>query len=84
MYNRKKRPEKIVSVPDEVKAELAEVVKQGFISTHGQSIPEGTKRNDVINKHLNTIPSEQRNSAAWTLQRMAGDYETRMEKLVRK
>ena len=65
MYNRKKRPEKIVSVPDEVKAELAEVVKQGFISTYGQSIPEGTKRNDVINKHLNTIPSEQRNSAAW-------------------
>ena len=37
MYNRKKRPEKIVSVPDEVKVELAEVVKQGFISTHGQS-----------------------------------------------
>ncbi len=27
-----------------------------------------------INKYLNTIPSEQRNSVAWTLQRMAGDY----------
>jgi len=37
----------------------------------------------VINKYLNTIPCEQRNSAAWTLQRMAGDYAMRMEKLVR-
>ena len=74
---------KIVSVSDEVKAELAEAVKQDFISTNGKSIPEGTKRNDVINKYLNTIPSEQRNSAAWTLQRMAGDYATKMEKLVR-
>lgn len=62
---------------------LAEAVKHDFISTNGQSIPEGTKRNDVINKYLNTIPSEQRNSAAWTLQRMAGDYATRMEKLVK-
>ncbi len=43
---------KIVSVSDEVKAELAAVVKQDFISTNGQSIPEGTRRNDVINKYL--------------------------------
>ena len=74
---------KIVSVSNETKAELAEVVKQDFISTNGKSIPEGTRRNDVINSYLSTIPSTQRNSAAWTLQRMAGDYATRMEKLVR-
>lgn len=57
---------KIVSVSDEVKAELAEVVKQDFISTNGKSIPEGTRRNDVINKYLNTLPSKQRSSASWT------------------
>ena len=74
---------KIVSVLDEVKAELAEVVKQDFISTNGQSIPEGTRRNDVINTYLNSLPSKQRSSASWTLQHMAGDYATRMEKLVR-
>ena len=74
---------KIVSVSDEVKAELAEVVKQDFIATNGWGKPDGSKKPDVINKYLNTIPSTQRNSAAWTLQRMAGDYATRMEKLVR-
>lgn len=74
---------KIVSVSDEAKAELAEVVKQDFISTNGLGKPEGSKKPDVINKYLNTIPSKQRNSAAWTLQRMAGDYATRLEKLVR-
>ena len=35
--------------------EQAEVVKQDFISTNGKSIPEGTRRNDVINKYLNTL-----------------------------
>ena len=30
-------------------------------------------------QYLNTIPSEQRNSASWTLSRMAGDYASRME-----
>ena len=74
---------KIVSVSDEVKAELAEVVKQDFITTNGWGKPDGSKQPDVINKYLNTIPSTQRNSVAWTLQRMAGDYATRMEKLVR-
>ena len=75
---------KIVSVSDEVKADLAEVVKQDFISTNGKSIPEGTKRNDVINKYLSTLPSEQRSSASWTLDRMAGDYGSRLEALVKK
>ncbi len=56
---------KNVSVSDEVKAELAEVVKQDFISTNGKSIPKGTRRNDVINKYLNTLPSKQRSSASW-------------------
>lgn len=74
---------KIVSVSDEVKAELAEVVKQDFISTNGKSIPEGTRRNDVINKYLNTLPSKQRSSASWTLDRMAGDYGSRLEALVK-
>lgn len=74
---------KIVSVSDEIKDELAEVVKQDFISTNGWGKPEGSKQPDVINKYLNTIPSKQRNSAAWTLQRMAGDYATKLEKLVR-
>ena len=74
---------KIVSVSDEVKAELAEVVKQDFIATNGWGKPDGSKKPDVINKYLSTIPSTQRNSVAWTLQRMAGDYATRMEKLVR-
>jgi hypothetical protein len=31
-------------VSDEVKADLAEVVKQDFISTNGKGIPEGTRR----------------------------------------
>ena len=83
MHNREKRLEKIVSVSDEVKAELAEVVKQDFISTNGKSIPEGTRRNDVINQYLNSLPSKQRSSASWTLDHMAGDYAARMEKLVR-
>ncbi|MEY8427410.1 DUF3879 family protein [Lachnospiraceae bacterium 46-15] len=74
---------KIVSVSDEVKAELAEVVKQDFINTNGKSIPEGTRRNDVINKYLNTLPSKQRSSASWTLDRMAGDYGSRLEALVK-
>ncbi len=74
---------KIVSVSDEAKAELADVVKQDFISANGLGKPEGSQKPEVINKYLNTIPSKQRNSAAWTLQRMAGDYATRMEKLVR-
>ena len=70
-------------VPWHSKAELAEVVKQDFITTNGWGKPDGSKQSDVINKNLSTIPSKQRNSAAWTLQRMAGDYATRMEKLVR-
>ena len=74
---------KIVSVSDEVKVNLAEVVKRDFISTNGKSIPEGTKRNDVINKYLSTLPSKQRSSASWTLDQMAGDYATRLEKLVK-
>ena len=74
---------KIVSVSDEVKTERAEVVKQDFISTNGKSIPEGTRRNDVINKYLNTLPSKQRSSASWTLDRMAGDYGSRLEALVK-
>ena len=73
--------EKIVSVSDEIKDELAEVVKQDFISTNGWGKPEGSKQPDVINKYLNTIPSKQRNSAAWTLQRMAGDYATKIGKV---
>ena len=74
---------KIVSVSDEVKSNLAEVVKQDFISSNGKYIPEGTKRNDVINQYLSTIPSTQRSSASWTLKKMAGDYASRMEALVR-
>ena len=62
---------------------VAEVVKQDFISTNGKSIPEGTRRNDVINKYLNTLPSKQRSSASWTLDRMAGDYGSRLEALVK-
>lgn len=75
---------KIVSVSDEVKSDLAEVVKQDFISSNGAYIPEGTKRHDVIKQYLSTIPSEQRSSASWTLSRMAGDYASRMEALVKK
>lgn len=75
---------KIVSVSDEVKADLAEVVKQDFISTNGKGIPEGTRRNDVINKYLSTLPSKPRSSASWTLDRMAGDYGSRLEALVKK
>ena len=74
---------KIVSVSDEVRAELTEVVKQDFISTNGKSIPEGRRRNDVINKYFNTFPSKQRSSASWTLDRMAGDYGSRLESLVK-
>ena len=69
---------------DEVKADLAEVVKQDFISTNGKGIPEGTRRNDVINKYLSTLPSKQRSSASWTLDRMARDYGSRLEALVKK
>lgn len=74
---------KIVSVSDQVKADLAEVVKQDFISTNGSAIPDGSKRNDVINKYLSTLPAAQRSSAAWTLSRMAGDYGSRLEALVK-
>ena len=74
---------RIVSVSDEVNAELAEVVKQDFISTNGQSIPEGSRRNDVINKYLNSLPSKQRSSASWTLDQMAGVFAARMEQRVR-
>lgn len=75
---------KIVSVSDKVKQDLEKVVKQDFISSNGAYIPEESKRHDVIKQYLNTIPSEQRNSASWTLSRMAGDYASRMETLVKK
>ena len=74
---------KIVSVSDQVKADLAEVVKQDFISTNGSAIPDGSRRNDVINKYLSTLPAAQRSSASWTLSRMAGDYSSRLEALVK-
>jgi len=73
-----------VSVSDKVKSDLEKVVKQDFISSNGAYIPEESKRHDVIKQYLNTIPSEQRNSASWTLSRMAGDYASRMETLVKK
>ena len=57
--------------------------KEQADSTNGKSIPEGTRRNDVINKYLNTLPSKQRSSASWTLDRMAGDYGSRLEALVK-
>lgn len=75
---------KIVSVSDEVKADLAEVVKQDFISTNGLGIPEGTRRNDVINKYLSTIAPKNCASVCWTLDNMAGDYATKLANLVRK
>jgi len=75
---------KIVSVSDEVKADLAEIVKEDFISSNGKSIPEGTRRNDVINRYLSALPSTQRSSDSWTLDRMAGDYGSRLEALVKK
>lgn len=75
---------KIVSVSDKVKSDLEEVVKQDFISSNGAYIPEETKRHDVIKQYLSTIPSEQRSSASWTLSRMAGNYASRMEALVKK
>ena len=37
---------KIVSVSDEVKAELAEVVKQDFITRKGGGKPDGSKKPD--------------------------------------
>ncbi len=75
---------KIVSVSDKVKSDLADVVKKDFISSNGAYIPEETKRHDVINQYLSTIPSTQRSSASWTLSRMAGDYASRLEDLVKK
>ena len=74
---------KIVSVSDEVKADLAEVVKQDFISTNGMGIPEGTKRNDVINKYLSAIAPKDCASVCWTLDNMAGDYATKLANLVK-
>ena len=38
----------------------------------------------IMRKIYGRIPSEQRNSASWTLSRMAGDYASRMETLVKK
>ena len=73
---------KIVSVSDDVKQRLEDVVKRDFISTNGRAIPEGSKRNDVIIKYLGTIPAENRSPASWTLGRMAGDYASRLEALV--
>lgn len=83
MYHRKKRLEKMISVSDEVKAELAEIVSQDFISINGQSIPEGTGRNDVINTYLRYLPLKRRSSASWTLDQLAGDFASEMEKLAR-
>ena len=74
---------KIVSVSDKVKTDLAEVVKRDFISTNGLGIPEGTKRNDVINKYLSTIAPKDCASVCWTLDNMAGDYATKLANLVK-
>lgn len=74
---------KIISVSDDVKQKLENVVKRDFIATNGKSIPEGTKRNDVIIKYLGTISADSRAPAAWTLDRMAGDYASRLEALVK-
>jgi len=70
-----------VPVSEQVKVDLAEVVKQDFISTNGKGIPEGSKRHDVVNKYLSTIPEKE--CASWTLIKMAGDYAARMETLVK-
>ena len=74
---------KIVSVSDDVKQKLEDVVKRDFIATNGRAIPEGTKRKDVIIKYLGTISAGSRAPAAWTLDRMAGDYASRLEALVK-
>ncbi len=55
---------KIVPVSEQVKADLAEVVKQDFISTNGKGIPEGSKRHDVVNKSLSTISAKECASAS--------------------
>lgn len=73
----------IVSVSEQVKADLAEVVKQDFVSTNGWGIPEGSKRHDVVNNYLSTLPAKQCASASWTLIKMAGDYAERLQALVR-
>lgn len=75
---------KIVSVSEEVKTDLAEVIKEDFIKTNGIGTPEGSSRTDVINKYLSTISSDKRSSASWTLNSMAGDYATQLEELVKK
>lgn len=73
----------IVSVSEQVKADLAEVVKQDFVSTNGWGIPKGSKRHDVVNNYLSTLPAKQCASASWTLIKMAGDYAERLQALVR-
>lgn len=74
---------KIVTVSDEVKADLAEVVKQDFISTNGAGIPQGTKRNDIINKYLSSIAPKNCASVSWTLDNMAGDYAKKSENFIK-
>lgn len=75
---------KMIPVSDQVKIDLAKVIKQDFITTNGMGTPDGSKRNDVINRYLKTIPSDTRSSASWTLMRLDGSYGERIEALVRK
>ena len=74
---------KIISVSDDVKQQLEDVVKRDFIATNGKAIPDGSKHNDVIIKYLGTISADKRSSASWTLGRMVGDYASRLEALVK-
>ena len=74
---------KIIPVSDDVKRQLEDVVKRDFIATNGKSIPDGSKRNDVIIKYLGTISADKRSPASWTLGKMAGDYTSRLEALVK-
>lgn len=48
MYHRKKKLEKMISVSDEVKAELAEIVSQDFISIKIYENPQRYKNGDYI------------------------------------
>ena len=74
---------KIISVSDDVKQQLEDVVKKDFIATNGKAIPDGSKRNDVIIKYLGTISADKRSPASWTLGKMAGDYASRLEALIK-
>lgn len=57
---------RIIPVSDEIKKDVAEIIREGFMERGGMS-GEGYKGVELINDYLETVAPEDRSAASWTL-----------------